>query len=126
MSYMGKLEFAVGLFCAVLLALPVLAEEDYYTWIDENGVVNYSERNPQGYNAQYVRREARFGYANQIPRLDYSLVDIFLTPVLWRVNHYKLKLPASAKPLMQYADRMFQRDAFEASLTEAEREMRER
>ncbi len=57
---------------------------------------------------------------------DYSLVDIFLTPVLWRVAHYKLKLPASAKPLLQYADRMFQRDAFEASLTEAEREMRER
>jgi len=61
---MGKLEFAVGLFCAVLLALPALAEEDYYTWIDENGVVNYSERNPQGYNAQYVGRETRFGYNN--------------------------------------------------------------
>jgi RNA polymerase-associated protein len=57
---------------------------------------------------------------------DYSLVDIFLTPILWRLNHYKIKLPASAKPLLQYGERMFQRDAFEASLTEGEREMRER
>lgn len=57
---------------------------------------------------------------------DYSLVDIFLTPILWRLSHYKIKLPASAKPLLQYGERMFQRDAFEASLTEGEREMRER
>ena len=57
---------------------------------------------------------------------DYSLVDIFLTPILWRLSHYKVKLPASAKPLLQYGERMFQRDAFEASLTEGERELRER
>lgn len=60
---MGKLEFAVGLCCAALLVLPASAEEDYYTWIDENGVVNYSERNPQGYDAQYINsRDVRFGY----------------------------------------------------------------
>ncbi|MBL6691450.1 MAG: DUF4124 domain-containing protein [Pseudomonadales bacterium] len=62
---MGKLEIAVGLFCGLLLALPAVAEEEYYTWIDENGVVNYSERNPQGYNAQFVGRETRFGYDTQ-------------------------------------------------------------
>ena len=56
---------------------------------------------------------------------DYSLVDFFLTPVLWRLGHYKIKLPASAKPLLQFADRMFARDAFEASLSEGEREMRD-
>lgn len=57
---------------------------------------------------------------------DYSLVDIFLTPVLWRLGHYKIKLPASAKPLLQFGERMFARDAFEASLSEGEREMRDR
>jgi len=56
---------------------------------------------------------------------DYSLVDIFLTPILWRLGHYKIKLPASAKPLLQFGDRMFHRDAFQTSLTESEREMRE-
>ena len=57
---------------------------------------------------------------------DYSLVDIYLTPILWRLPHYNIKLPQSAKPLLQFADRMFARDAFESSLTEGEREMRER
>ena len=57
---------------------------------------------------------------------DYSLVDIYLTPILWRLGHYKIKLPASAKPLVQFGERMFARDAFEASLTEGEREMRDR
>ena len=57
---------------------------------------------------------------------DYTLVDIYLTPILWRLGHYKIKLPASAKPLLQFADRIFARDAFEASLTEGEREMSER
>jgi RNA polymerase-associated protein len=57
---------------------------------------------------------------------DYSLVDIFLTPILWRLGHFRIKLPASAKPLLQFAERMFQRDAFQASLSEGEREMSER
>ena len=54
---------------------------------------------------------------------DYSLVDIFLAPILWRLPFYKIKLPASAKPLLKFADRMFQRDAFDTSLSEFEREM---
>jgi hypothetical protein len=38
-------------------------EEAYYTWIDENGVVNYSERDPKDQNAIYVTpATARFGY----------------------------------------------------------------
>ena len=56
---------------------------------------------------------------------DYSLVDCYLAPMLWRLPFYKIKLPASAKPLVQYGDRLFEREAFEASLTEPEREMRE-
>ncbi|MEM7251747.1 MAG: glutathione S-transferase N-terminal domain-containing protein [Pseudomonadota bacterium] len=55
---------------------------------------------------------------------DYSLVDCYLAPILWRLPHYGIKLPAQAKALQQYADRIFEREAFEASLTEAEKEMR--
>lgn len=56
---------------------------------------------------------------------DYSLVDCYLAPILWRLPHYRVNLPAQAKPLLQYADRLFEREAFEESLTEPEREMRE-
>ena len=54
---------------------------------------------------------------------DYSLVDCFLVPILWRLGHYDIKLPAQAKPLLEYGQRMFDREAFDASLTPAEREM---
>jgi Glutathione S-transferase len=56
---------------------------------------------------------------------DYSLVDCYLAPVLWRLTHYNIHLTAAAKPLLEYADKLFEREAFEASLTELEREMRE-
>ena len=56
---------------------------------------------------------------------DYSLVDCYLAPLLWRLPYYRISLPRQAKPLLQYADRLFEREAFEASLSDAEREMRE-
>jgi RNA polymerase-associated protein len=56
---------------------------------------------------------------------DYSLVDCYLAPVLWRLRHYSINLPAQARPLLQYGERIFEREAFGSSLTEPEREMRE-
>lgn len=56
---------------------------------------------------------------------DYSLVDCYLAPLLWRLPYYRVSLPRQAKPLLQYAERIFEREAFEASLSDAEREMRE-
>jgi len=56
---------------------------------------------------------------------DFSLVDASLAPILWRLKHYRIELPAQAKPVLDYAERLFARESFQASLTEAEREMRE-
>ena len=53
-----------------------------------------------------------------------SLVDCSLAPLLWRLPSYGIELPVQAKPLMQYAERIFARDAFRASLSSAEREIR--
>ena len=47
-----------------------------------------------------------------------------MAPLLWRLEKYGVKLPASAHPLEEYADRLFERDAFQASLSEAEKEIR--
>ncbi|VAW85140.1 Stringent starvation protein A [hydrothermal vent metagenome] len=55
---------------------------------------------------------------------DFSLIDCSLAPLLWRLSHYGIKLPAQAKPVQEYADRLFAREAFQASLTEAEKELR--
>jgi RNA polymerase-associated protein len=56
---------------------------------------------------------------------EFSLVDATIIPVLWRLKHYHIELPRQAKPVMQYAARMFARDSFKASLSDAEREMME-
>lgn len=52
-----------------------------------------------------------------------SLVDCSLAPILWRLPVYGISLPRQAKPIMDYAERIFERKSFQASLTEAEKEM---
>ncbi len=55
-----------------------------------------------------------------------SLVDCALAPLLWRLDRYDIELPRQAKPILDYADRLFARKAFKLSLTEPEKEMRAR
>jgi RNA polymerase-associated protein len=56
----------------------------------------------------------------------FSLVDASIAPILWRLDRWGIQLPAKqAQPIMDYAERLFQRDAFKQSLSEEEKEMRE-
>ena len=55
---------------------------------------------------------------------DFSLVDCCLAPILWRLGAYGINLPRQAKPILDYAERIFERKSFELSLTETEREIR--
>ncbi|MCW7761736.1 stringent starvation protein SspA [Photorhabdus luminescens] len=56
---------------------------------------------------------------------EFSLVDCYLAPLLWRLPVLGIELPSSGtKDLQIYMQRVFERDAFLASLTEVEREMR--
>jgi RNA polymerase-associated protein len=54
-----------------------------------------------------------------------TLVDAMVAPVLWRLPRYRIDLPRQAKPVLEYAERMFARESFQTSLSEAEHEMRE-
>ncbi|NKC16153.1 MAG: stringent starvation protein A [Gammaproteobacteria bacterium] len=56
---------------------------------------------------------------------DYSLVDCFMAPVLWRLPSLGVKLSGQAKAMIRYGDNLFEREAFANSLTETEREMNE-
>ncbi len=55
---------------------------------------------------------------------EFSLVDCYMAPILWRLPHYRVELPSQAMPLLRYAERLFERESFQVSLTEPEREMR--
>ncbi|MCH4879521.1 stringent starvation protein A [Pseudomonas sp. TMW22090] len=53
-----------------------------------------------------------------------SLVDCCLLPILWRLPILGIELPRPAKPLLDYMERSFAREAFQASLSGVERDMR--
>ena len=55
---------------------------------------------------------------------EYSLVDSYLSPLLWRLKALKINLPRQAKPVQDYAERLFERPAFVSSLSEVEQELR--
>lgn len=55
---------------------------------------------------------------------EYTLIDCLLAPLLWRLELYGIKLPASAKVLNKYAESLFERSAFKLSLSDAEKELR--
>jgi len=55
---------------------------------------------------------------------DFSMIDVALSPLLWRLDHYDIQLGKSAAPLLKYAERIFQREAFIEAMTPAEKAMR--
>ena len=55
---------------------------------------------------------------------EYSMLDVAITPLLWRLEYYGVQMPKQAAPLMKYAERLFSRPAFSEALTSAERGMR--
>lgn len=55
---------------------------------------------------------------------EFSLLDCALAPLLWRLPTLGIDIPPSAKALQTYMQRVFKRDSFQTSLTEAERQLR--
>lgn len=54
---------------------------------------------------------------------DFTLVDCCIAPMLWRLQGLVEELPVKAKPVKDYAARIFARESFQASLSELEREL---
>lgn len=53
-----------------------------------------------------------------------SMIDVAIAPLMWRLEHYGIDLGKAAAPILKYAERIFQRQAFIDSLTPAEKAMR--
>ena len=104
-------------------------ERDWCTLIDS--II----ANPESKKAEAARKEFRDSLISiadiftEMPFFmseEYTLVDCCLAPVLWRLPQMDISLPNTrqTKPLMDYIDRLFEREAFQESLTELEREIR--
>ncbi|MBK8016425.1 MAG: glutathione S-transferase N-terminal domain-containing protein [Betaproteobacteria bacterium] len=55
---------------------------------------------------------------------EYSMLDVAIAPLLWRLDYYGIQVPKQAAPLLKYAERLFSRPAFIEALTPAEKVMR--
>jgi RNA polymerase-associated protein len=55
---------------------------------------------------------------------DFTMLDVAVAPLLWRLDHYGIRLGKPAAPLMKYAERLFSRPAFIEALTPSEKVMR--
>ncbi|MCE1244330.1 glutathione S-transferase N-terminal domain-containing protein [Oryzomicrobium sp.] len=55
---------------------------------------------------------------------DFSMLDVAVAPLLWRLDHYGIEVGKTAAPLMKYAERIFSRQGFIDALTPPEKVMR--
>jgi RNA polymerase-associated protein len=55
---------------------------------------------------------------------EFSMIDVAIAPLMWRLEHYNIDLGKSAAPILKYAERIFQRQPFIDSLTPSEKAMR--
>jgi len=85
-------------------------------------------------DAAIARRDLREGLLAMAPLFqehpyfmsdEYSLIDCYLAALLWRLPMLDIELTGAGSKLLQtYMTRIFERDGFQQSLTEAEREIR--
>jgi len=55
---------------------------------------------------------------------EFTLVDCCLAPILWRLSEMEIELPQKkCEAILKYADRLFERESFQASLSNYEREL---
>ena len=55
---------------------------------------------------------------------NFSMLDVAIAPLLWRLDYYGIDLSKNAAPLLKYAERIFSRPAYIEALTPSEKVMR--
>ncbi|HSI45249.1 MAG TPA: glutathione S-transferase N-terminal domain-containing protein [Methylophilus sp.] len=65
-----------------------------------------------------------FSKQNYLMGDEYSMLDVAITPLLWRLGHYGIELPNQSAPLLKYAERLFSRPMYAEAMTPSEKAMR--
>ena len=101
-------------------------EVELFSQIDalESGKEKQVERSRQHVADRLVELAPVFTRTKYMLGDDFTMLDVAIAPLLWRLDHYGIKLAKSAAPLMKYAERIFSRPAFIEALTPSEKVMR--
>ncbi|WP_114689170.1 glutathione S-transferase N-terminal domain-containing protein [Polynucleobacter necessarius] len=93
--------------------------------------------NEKGQAAEQVHEKARLAIRDRLTQLapifvknkymlgdEFSMLDVAIAPLLWRLEHYGIDLSRNAAALLKYAERIFSRPAYIEALTPSEKVMR--
>lgn len=102
-------------------------EQDWYTNLNFiiNGTDKEAAKASKELEENLISLNPVFGDMPYFLSDEFSLVDCAIAPLLWRLPLYGIEIPKKSKAIHTYAQRMFDREAFQAALTETEREMRD-
>jgi len=102
--------------------------KDWYRLMDK--ILN---QNTPPHEIQTARKELTDSLTSIIPIFvdmpyflseELTLVDCCIAPLLWRLPILGITLPPQAKPIIEYANKLFKLNSFTASLSDKERAMR--
>jgi stringent starvation protein A len=99
-------------------------EQDWYQLLQQIKLNNEVELAREYLLDSLVSLEPVFADKPYFLSEEFSLLDCALAPLLWRLPQLGIEVPATAKALNTYMQRLFKRDSFQSSLTEAERQLR--
>ena len=101
-------------------------EQDLFTHVNvlEHGSQKSAEKSRQIIRDNLTQIAPIFTKQKYMLGEEYSMLDVAIAPLLWRLDHYDIKLPKQAAPLLKYAERIFSRPAFIEALTPVEKAMR--
>ncbi len=100
-------------------------ERDWYTLVDDiEAATKTAVKSRKILRDAIVSSSEVFAAKPYFLSDDFSLADCSVAPLLWRLEHYGIELPDSAKPIKDYMKRVFNRPSFIDSLTETESDMR--
>ena len=101
-------------------------EQELYSQVDliEHGVAKSADK------ARAVIRDSLTQFAQILTKQkfllgdEFSMLDVAIAPLLWRLDYYGIQMGKDPAPLMKYAERLFSRQGFIDALTASERAMR--
>jgi RNA polymerase-associated protein len=99
-------------------------EQDWYYLLQNIKAGSNVEESRQQLTESLTSLEPVFADKPYFLSDEFSLLDCALAPLLWRLPQLGIEIPAKLKGLNAYMQRLFKRDSFQASLTEAERQLR--
>lgn len=100
-------------------------QRDWYSLVDKLAVQNPADAQ----DARIGLRDALTTVAPIFEQKEYfmsdefSIIDCAIAPMLWRLQSFGIELPPQAKAVYDYSERLFDRETFKSSLSDAELEL---